>query len=345
VGSDLQANSNSKKEYNTLIDTIIESPKTTDLLIVLMPLIGLITQVGLALITTRHQGLAIFAILGIIFIFICQALVIYGSFIAPRRIQIVRKNINLNNEKKTKTTNLKIIVAADFHVGPFKKNAFVEKIVKLINRENPDLVVMPGDFVFSHEQKKEQVEYMSPIKNIKAKYGVFATLGNHDYELFRIAKLDFLPKKDRSKCDYIAKQLEKFGIQVLRNEIKEILPNVKIAGLEDIWGNTGDFNDVFNKIKPQEHVILLEHNPDIILDKRNKKADLVISGHTHAGQIRLPIIGPLYGIPTKLNNKYSCGLFNLKHGNKLYITKGAGEAGTRARLFSSPEIVVLNVKL
>jgi predicted MPP superfamily phosphohydrolase len=93
-----------------------------------------------------------------------------------------------------------------------------------------------------------------------------------------------------------------------------------------------------------EHpTILLAHNPDVILDEESTAANLVIAAHTHGGQIRLPFLGSLAPIPTKLGRAFDRGWFSLQEGRALFITTGVGESGVRARLFVPPQIDVLTV--
>ena len=114
-----------------------------------------------------------------------------------------------------------------------------------------------------------------------------------------------------------------------------------MAGIDDIWFG-GSSKAALDGLTDEDMVILLAHNPDAVLFSETKVADLILSGHTHGGQIRLPLVGSLAHIPTVLGNTYDKGLFSLKD-QWLFITSGVGEIGPRARLFNPPEIVLLNI--
>jgi predicted MPP superfamily phosphohydrolase len=105
-----------------------------------------------------------------------------------------------------------------------------------------------------------------------------------------------------------------------------------------------DIDGVMKNIPSNLPTILLTHIPDVILDEPSTKADLIICGHTHGGQIRLPFIGPLHPIPDELGKAYDQGIFTLKNGSLLAITHGIGETMARARLFCPPEIMVLHIQ-
>jgi uncharacterized protein len=217
----------------------------------------------------------------------------------------------------------------------------VQKSVEIINSLDADLILLGGDFIYSYP---EQIDYFYPFANAKSKYGIYSVLGNHDYGVSRNNRFDNKTSTSIQKSDYVATKLEEFSIQVLRNNhiSLEVDNNVvTIVGLEDLWGNRFDFNTAIENIPNSDLILMLQHNPDIISDQRSNIADLVLSGHTHGGQICLPIIGAIGKIPTQLGQKYDYGLFEFD--TKLYISKGIGEMGPRARLYCRPEIVLLEI--
>jgi hypothetical protein len=283
----------------------------------------------------------VFAMLALFIIL--QSTLIYGSLIEPQWIEIVYDSVDLTEDQDG--LSLKVVLVSDYHLGPYKQQDFVEKSVELINEQKPDLVLLLGDFIYSYE---EQSDYLSPIANIKSKLGVYAILGNHDYGLSRSNRNDREEIGALNKSSYVANKLEEFGVEVLQNQQYTLNINgqdLVLVGLEDLWGDIYDFGSVFENLTSEDKIILLEHNPDIILDERSDIADLIVSGHTHGGQIRFPLIGTVYPIPTKLGAQYAMGKFDIEDGGYLYITKGIGEMGPRARLLARPEIVVLDVKL
>ncbi len=302
----------------------------------------------------------------IIPILFCEFILFYGSALEPQAITVNTQQINLNQPPRTvahaqvpepNSAELKIAVISDIHAGPYKDAAFLERVVEETNAQNPDIVFLVGDYIYSDHKQADQ---LAPLSKLKAKFGKYAVLGNHDYDLGRrltAAEMGKLTNKESS--DYVAEKLTEAGITVLRNQTKQLEisgKNLSIIGLEDLWGNTDleGFEHQLDSIDSAETNILLQHNPDIIQFDNALKADLIISGHTHGGQIRLPIIEAVPPLPTEIGKEYDEGLFDLRvtlqeNANpnikaRLFITKGIGEMGPRARLLCQPEIAILHVK-
>ncbi len=273
----------------------------------------------------------------LVFLCLCFLIVFWGSFIEPKIITVI--NVPINLDQTSKKENLKIALIADLHVGAYKKNFFVQRVVNKTIAENPDLVLLDGDYILG---KGENARFLAPLKELAAKYPTFAVTGNHEFNLAKENRSKF---QDRTATLRVL--FEEWGIKILDNESKTLhLQNsiINLVGLPDIWTGKADLITAARNIDPRQPTILLCHNPDIILDKNAENFDLVLSGHTHAGQIRLPWIGAVPSLPTELGKKFTQGLFKLKNGY-LYITAGLGETGPRARLMSPPELSIINLDL
>jgi len=252
--------------------------------------------------------------------------VFYGSFIESHRLVINHQSIELSSER---SQTLRVALLSDIHMGPYKKSAWLKQVVSQVMEQQPDIIFLAGDFVTS---SSDDVKWLDPLKELKAPYGVYAVTGNHEYHVqAALATID---------------KLKSLGIRVLENEQKKILIGDKmitLAGVSDIWFE-GDLKKTLANVTDSETVFLLAHNPDVMMDPESQKADLVLAGHTHGGEIRLPWIGPVPPLPTKLGRAYDKGWFVFNQ-SRLFITSGVGESGTRARLFNPPEIVVIEVAL
>jgi len=262
--------------------------------------------------------------------------IFYGSFIAPLRIVITNQNISFSEQS---LDSLKIVVISDLHIGRYKDFSWTRKIVDRVNTLQPDIILLDGDYIFDYSTN---VEMLDALTDLHAPEGVFAVTGNHDY--------------DGNRNQDVILKLKELGITVLENEqvllrpADKNLPRLVLVGVSDIWFE-GDISLALAGVSEEDQVILLVHNPDAALDKAAGLADLIISGHTHGGQIRLPFIGPIGPIPTHLGQEYDRGLFSssrrgAKFGTpnsnqQLFITSGLGETGARARLFNPPEIALL----
>lgn len=265
---------------------------------------------------------SLFVCFSIIFL-ILWIVVFYGSFVEPKRLVVNEQFVEL---PESSGHLLRAVVISDIHVGPYKDSSWVEKVVTNVNELEPDVVFIIGDFIFS---KSEQSKMLGPLKNLSAKYGVFAVTGNHDYIGLESEK--------------IVAALNKLGVRVLENESLRLFKDrsLVLSGVSDIWFE-GNPYEALKGVLEKDQVVLLSHNPDIVYSSVINKADLVISAHTHGGQVRLPWIGPISPLPTQLGRKYDKGLFSFKD-IPLFITSGVSETGSRARLFNPPEIVLLNI--
>ncbi|PJA45920.1 hypothetical protein CO174_01320 [Candidatus Uhrbacteria bacterium CG_4_9_14_3_um_filter_50_9] len=252
--------------------------------------------------------------------------IFYGSFIEVKTLVVTEETIVLSEHP---TESLTIAVVADFHLGPYKQERWAQTVVDTLMAHEPDLILIPGDFIF---HKATDADMLDPLAELSAPYGVYAVTGNHDYE-------------DQAS-QYVIDTLMGLGITVLENERERIMIGEKelvLAGISDLWYE-GDTHRAMTGVTREEVSILLSHNPDAVLYSNADLADLVIAGHTHGGQIRLPWIGSLVRVPTELGNAYDKGLFEYNQ-QQLFITAGVGETGPRARLFNPPEINLLTISL
>ena len=232
------------------------------------------------------------------------------------RIPLAIKNLHPALEGFT------IVQITDVHLYPMTQPALVEKSVIMANELNPDLVVLTGDYVW---QELAAIDELAPIlAGLNAKYGVFSTLGNHDYWL---------------DADGITAAMESAGLPVLINQglsIQHGKGTIFIAGLDDGWSGKPDLNKTLDRADPAEPVILLCHEPDLAdrysLDGR---VNVQLSGHTHGGQIRIPGIGAL--ILPYLGRKYDLGLYKV-NDMLLYTNRGLGVISEPVRLNCPPEI-------
>lgn len=259
---------------------------------------------------------------------IAWCVIFYGSFIEPRLLVVREEVVDLAGVAE-ETKEISVAVVADFHTGVYKRTAWVERVVDVINAQEPDVVLIPGDFILN---KREDVRWLTPLEQLSAPFGVYAVLGNHDFH-------------DGAHRD-VRSVLATAGVIVLDNESVVIdvgETTFALVGVRD-WWNDPDLDMALDGIESEDTVVMLEHNPDVLLDERSRLADLVLSGHTHGGQIRLPFLGPVPPVPTELGNAFDQGWFEFDD-TKLFITSGVGESGPRARLFNPPEIVMMSVQL
>lgn len=269
----------------------------------------------------------------VIFLLILSLLFIYARFIEPSFL-IVKEQIikgfqieNNNSLKNSSTEIIKVAVFSDIHLGIYNNQDLLNKIVEKINKENPDIVLIPGDFIY-YISEQDLLKIFAPMKDIKAP--VFAVTGNHDAE-----------KPGEYSSDQVRAAIQPFDVNFIDN--KKTTLEIKgrkftLIGLSDIWEGKTDYS-IVEDILPEENTIILVHNPDAAYSLPNNYADLVVAGHTHGGQIRIPFIYK-YAIPT--DHDFDQGLYNL-NGVQVFVTSGAGEVGLPMRFLVPPEIVILKL--
>lgn len=215
-----------------------------------------------------------------------------------------------------------ILQMTDLHLYPMTQPPLIKKAVAMANSLKPDLVVLTGDYVW---QVLEAIDELAPIlANLNARYGVYSTLGNHDYWL---------------DADAITETMEAAGLPVLVNQgltIQQGGGSFYLAGLDDGWSGNPDLDATLEGSKPEDPVILLCHEPDLADPfSKDGRVDVQLSGHTHGGQIRVPGIGAL--ILPYLGRKYDIGLYRV-NDMLLYTNRGLGVISEPVRYNCPPEI-------
>ncbi len=241
------------------------------------------------------------------------------SFIWSRFIET--QIITVNETVIQSGFNGNIALIADTHLGAFKSEKFLKRVVEKINQQDIDYVFIAGDFTY--EPNPDELDKLfSVLENINKP--VYAVLGNHDVER---------PGQPIRKD--LVKVLKDNNLTILNNDIV-VLNDFVLVGLGDAW-TAEDNVEILENISTDKSVVVLAHNPDTISKYTNSNADITLTGHTHCGQIRIPFLYK-YVIPTEGN--FDKGLTSERF-TKLFITCGLGEVGLPMRLFNPPVIDVL----
>jgi len=227
---------------------------------------------------------------------------------------------------------LRIAVLTDLHVGSFRNGLdHLDEVVARTNAQSPDLTVILGDLVIHDVLLGRFVdpEAIAPrLARLHARDGVLAVLGNHDGWL------------DGPR---VRRGLEQAGIRVLENEAMPIREGARrfwVAGLADLWTKTVSIPDALARIPPEEPVVLLTHNPDVFPDVPPRVA-LTLAGHTHGGQVVLPIVGrPV--VPSRYGQRYAYGLV-VEGGRALFVSAGIGTSLLPVRFGVPPEIAIVTL--
>ena len=263
------------------------------------------------------------------------------GFMNSRNLELLKVNVNLKNLPSA-FHGMRIGQITDIHAGPLVPRELIKKGVDLIMSKQPDMIFLTGDFVSGATKilwttyggfKQKHFDYcMKELGRLKAPMGVFAVLGNHDFW------------SGPEVAAKIVSGLQGIGVRVLQNEcklIKKEEQNLYLLGVDDYWEDSYSLTKALHGIPEDVCRILLSHNPDINQDIEFLKAriDLIISGHTHGGQIVVPFFGAPY-LPSPFGQKYRAGL--VKDGErKTYVSRGLGLFFVPVRLNCPPDVSLL----
>ena len=217
---------------------------------------------------------------------------------------------------------------SDIHVDKRTKKRYLNHIFHLVNQQKPDLIAITGDFV-TRRQIKFLPKLEATLGKLSASDKVVGVLGNHDYW---------------TDANKVAQVLEKNHILNLDNKVYTLKRGnsiLNIAGVDDVWVGKDRLDLVLQQLPAQGAAILLAHEPDFAdTSALTNRFDLQLSGHSHAGQIRLPFLSPPF-LPS-LGEKYYAGLY--KVGKMLqYTNRGVGMTKLHLRFGSRPEITVFRL--
>ncbi len=222
----------------------------------------------------------------------------------------------------------RIAVVSDIHLGPLARRPHIERIVRMINETEPDLVAIVGDLVDGTVE--ELGAAVEPLQGLASREGTFFVTGNHEYFV-----------EDPPSW---LRELERLGIQPLRNENTAIRRGgaaFDLAGVNDVAGakrsDPPDFDRALSGVSSLRPTILLAHQPVLVEEAASRGVDLQLSGHTHGGQV-----WPFHYI-VRLAQPSLAGLSTVDE-TQLYVTRGAGFWGPPMRIGAPPDITVLSLQ-
>lgn len=226
--------------------------------------------------------------------------------------------------------HMRIALLSDIHfgnraMGDERLNAIVEQV----NAEHPDIVLLAGDFLTGHNTQDaapRAAALVRPLSRLRAKYGTFAVLGNHDHWTAPIA---------------VQKNLARAGVTVLTNSAVK-RGQVVIVGIDDAFSGHDDVASALSAAKRLEGIpIVLTHTPDLV-HKLPRSLPLVLAGHTHCGQVVIPGFGALFTRSPRENwrslydKRYRCGVIR-DADHLIVVTAGLGSGSNPIRLGAPPD--------
>ncbi len=251
----------------------------------------------------------------------------HAFYFEPRRVKVEKVDVRIKDLPRA-FDGFTICQITDVHHGPVVGLEYIDRVVALAESLNPDIFVLTGDFV---DFEKKYIEPVSrSLGRLALRKDTFAVLGNHDHY---------------ADAHLTARFFEGQGIRVLNNTHRLIDrgdATICVGGVNDLYEGRPDVMEAFRGVGRDVVRLLLSHNPDYAeLIPVVERVDLVISGHTHGGQVRLPFsYAPV--LPSSYGQRYVGGLVRLK-ATQVYVSRGIGCAFLPVRFNCPPELTLIRL--
>ena len=259
------------------------------------------------------------------------ALLFYGTVAGVSNLNIVNTKIT-SQKVDDSQIDLKIAFISDIHYNNFMNYTRLKNMIETINKNKPDIIIFGGDvfddpdtYVVTDEAMIECVEL---LKSLEANYGKFAVLGEEDHKIENIEELFF-------KADF--ELLNNESILINKNDSKSI----NLIGIDSLIGGDVNIEKAFENVDTSLFTIVVTHAPDLFDQLPFNDVDLVLSGHSHGGQVSLPLIGALKKVNGAMN--YSLGNYYV-NDTTLIVSNGLGTSERDLRLFSEPQCHMIRLE-
>jgi hypothetical protein len=247
----------------------------------------------------------------------------YGVLVRRRWVRVIELDVPVPGMDR-RLDGLRIAHLSDLHIGALTPRAWGLSWARLANDRRPDIAVVTGDMVTSGAEFHEDIAHV--VGELRAPLGVFASMGNHDYF---------------GEGDRLAGDLSERGVRVLRNEgtvVRRGGALLWVAAIDDTWTRRDDIASAMRDRPADALAILLAHDPERFEQAARAGADVVLSGHTHGGQIAVPFLSRALNLAFVY--QYRVGLYRLGQA-VLHVHPGLGTTGPPIRLGVAPEVTLL----
>lgn len=262
----------------------------------------------------------------------------------PASVELTRVEVRIANLPEA-FRGLRIAQLTDLHASMMVGNDLLREAAHVCAQAQPDLIVLTGDFITGATRflsgsvgefdRTHLDQSVAALAALKAPLGLYGVLGNHDF-WSGPAAVDAITAAYRSAL----------GVRWLRNRNVRLERQgafIQLLGIDDYWEASSSFDDACKGLDAQAPRILLSHNPDINeeIDLGKTRIDLVISGHTHGGQVVLPLLGQPV-MPSKFGQKYRVGL--VQDGERqTFVSRGVGHLLAPIRFNCMPEVALMTL--
>ncbi len=244
---------------------------------------------------------------------------VYGRYLEPRRLQVTHLDLADGQGKHT------VAFVSDTHIGPHFSARDLEPTIQALERIRPDAILFGGDLICESPRYLRQLE--DPLRRMTAtaRLGSWGIWGNHD-----LANI-------RARCVEV---YERAGVKMLTNQSAHVVDDLWVVGIDDLLLGEPDIETSFAGVPREARTIALWHAPDQVEEIAPYRPMITLSGHTHGGQVRIPVLGPL--ATPELGKRYVAGRYDVD-GMLLYVSRGIGMYRPPVRVHCRPELLILHV--
>jgi hypothetical protein len=248
----------------------------------------------------------------------------YGTLVRRRWFRVIEREVRLPG-LDARLDGLRVAHLSDLHLGTLTPKSWAMAWVRAANGRAPDLAVVTGDMVTSGTAYHEDIA--EAVGALRAKMGVFVSMGNHDYF---------------GEGEPLVSLLRKGGVRVLRNEgqiIERSGGKLWLAAIDDTWTRRDDLALAMRGRPEGALTVLLAHDPERFDRAADAGAELVLSGHTHGGQVAMPFLYRRLSL-ARIAHRYNVGFYR-RGRSTLFVHPGLGTTGPPMRLGVAPEVTIL----
>ncbi len=261
---------------------------------------------------------------------VVAGIVVYSLKIEPKRLVTKEYELNLSSGGGD---SIRVVQFSDVHLGPNYSIEQLERLVDRINKLKPDIIAFTGDLMDIASEFEGRSEISGILGKLSSRYGKYAVWGNHDY--------------GGGGVRFYEEIMIKSGFKLLTNQNSRIeLESGKvltIIGLDDAMLGKPDVQKAYSGVDDQGAKLLLLHEPDLVEEIRYDHIDLALAGHSHGGQVVVPVFGPVLTPP--LAKKYTKGMYQLGIRTHLYVNSGIGTTKIPIRFWNPPELSVFDIAI
>lgn len=259
-----------------------------------------------------------------------QLLLLYAWLVEPNWIEVTQHEVRFKTLPE-EFNGLVVAHLADLHIRRYGVRE--RRVLTLLAEAKPGVVVVTGDFTLEDSDPAAIQRFLRDLRDLQPTFGIWAVLGDHDH---------WYPP---AESDMAVRMLFKdAGVALLVNQWGRLgkgLDTLSLIGVDDPFSGYADMAAALKGTQRTPFAVLLTHSPQIFMQADVMQFDLVLAGHTHGGQIRLPGIGALW-LPAG-SEGYESGWFYGQHA-QMYVTRGVGTSILPFRLFCRPEIALITLK-